>query len=317
LLTVFYSDFVDFPLPEKHAFPRQKYRLAREAVERLPAGLGVRLRRAPAVAREELLHVHTSEYIDQVMQGELPDKQQRAIGFPWSPELVQRSLHSVGATLAAAGVAVGSHALPSGTSSGNDNPRQWAAHLAGGTHHAFADRGQGFCIFNDAAVAIRMLQASGQIERAIVIDCDVHQGNGTAAIFAGDSSVFTFSIHGAKNFPLHKQASDLDVPLPDGCNDGEYLARLEPALADAWRCGPFDAVIYIAGADPYRGDKYGRMQLTKRGLQERDRLVLERCRSERVPTVTVMGGGYARDVRDVAEIHLETIREAALQSLAL
>ena len=312
LLTVFYSDFVEIPLPEKHAFPRHKYRFARQRVERLAERLAIVLQRAPAVTRADLLRVHTAEYIDQLTHGKLDRQHQRAIGLPWSRELVERVLHSTGATLAAARLSIGSGDAPPVA-----NPVRWAAHLAGGTHHAFPDRGQGFCVLNDVAVAIRAVQAESYVRRALVIDCDVHQGNGTAAIFAGDDSVFTFSIHGAKNFPLRKEISNLDVPLPDGCGDDQYLALLAPALEQAWSHGPYDAVFYIAGADPYHDDKYGRMNLTQAGLRERDRLVLSRCREERAPTVVVMGGGYARDVETIAEIYAGTIEEAALQAMRL
>lgn len=306
MLHVFYSDLVELPLPEKHAFPRDKYRLAREWVERLAAlpgnPLEIALAPAPAVTRRELLRVHTADYIDAVFEGRLTDKQQRAIGFPWSRGFVRRQLHSTGGTLAAARVALEL-----------DSPA-WGAHLAGGTHHAFADHGQGFCVFNDVAVAIRTLRAEGALERALVVDCDVHQGNGTADLFKDDPQVFTFSIHGAKNFPFHKTTSDLDVPLEDGCEDAAYLELLDPALARIFD-GDYDAVFYISGADPFEEDKYGRMKLTKAGLRERDRRVLSRCREAALPTVIVMGGGYARDVDDIAEIYAATIETAAEQAL--
>ncbi|MEM6328687.1 MAG: histone deacetylase [Planctomycetota bacterium] len=326
MLHVFYSDMAELPLPDKHAFPKQKYALTRRLVqslaERRGNPLGVTLRPGPRVTREELLRVHTPEYIDAVFTGTLTERHQRAIGFPWSEGFVQRQLHSTGATLAAARAAVYAANGPatahaSGHAGGPViDQATWGAHLAGGTHHAFADRGQGFCVFNDVAVAIRTLRAEGRIDGALVIDCDVHQGNGTAALFRDDPRVFTFSIHGAKNFPLKKEASDLDVPLPDGCGDEEYLRLLGPALDRVFAArhavgGGRAAIFYLAGADPFVSDKYGRMKLTKPGLRERDRRVLTRCRAAGLPTTVVLGGGYARDVNDIAEIYAATIEEAA------
>ncbi|MEO1495954.1 MAG: histone deacetylase [Planctomycetota bacterium] len=287
------------PLPEKHAFPRNKYRLARELVEAFPDELNVRLQPAPPATDEELLRVHTADYVRRVHAGELTAKEQREIGFPWSEGFVQRSLHSNGATIAAA------RAVFAGDAS-------WGIHLAGGTHHAFPDRGQGFCVFNDAAVAIRALQAAGAIERALVFDCDVHQGNGTAAIFAQDESVATVSLHGAKNYPRLKEPSDLDVPLPDGCEDDEYLTALDAALDETWRRFlPTDVVFYIAGADPYERDRYGRMKLTRAGLRERDERVLTACRERGLPVVGMMGGGYAREVDAVAAIYASVVETMA------
>ena len=299
MLHVYYSDTVILPLPEKHAFPREKYRLLRERVERMALRLPIRLTAGSNATREDLLRVHASQYVDRVLVGSLSEKEQRAIGFPWSVGMVARSLRSVGSTLAAAYAALAGEA-----------PR-WGAHLAGGTHHAFADRGQGYCVFNDIAVAIRALQADGEVQRCLILDCDVHQGNGTAALFADDPAVFTMSIHGEKNFPLQKETSDLDIALPDGCEDDEYLARLRPALDTAWAAGPFDAVFYISGADPFREDRYGRMKLTREGLRERDRQVLERCRESGLPTVITMGGGYTRDEQVIADLHTATIEMAA------
>lgn len=324
LLFTFYSDGVDIPLPAGHPFPHTKYRLLRERVERLAERLPVVLAPGPEATREELLRVHTPAYVDAVCEGTLDAQHQRAIGFPWSPDFVRRSLRSTGSTLAATRAALGllqnegSTAGPRGGSaierSSSEKELVWGVHLAGGTHHAFADRGQGFCVFNDVAVAVRAMQHEGRIERALVIDCDVHQGNGTAKLFAGDPSVFTFSIHGAKNFPLKKEASDLDVSLDDGTGDEEYLALLEPALARAWDAGPFDAVFYVAGADPFVDDKYGRMRLTREGLRARDRMVLAGCRAAGPPAVTVMGGGYARDREAIADIYAATVEEAAMQA---
>ncbi|MEM1304312.1 MAG: histone deacetylase [Planctomycetota bacterium] len=308
MLSVFYSDSVELPLPEKHAFPRRKYRLLRQRVERLADRLPITLAPGRDATRDELLRVHSADYIERVFAGRLTDKEQRAIGFPWSAGMVGRSLRSVGSTLSATEAAFAATTPRCGG---------WGAHLAGGTHHAFADRGQGYCVFNDVAVAIRAAQADGRAGRCLILDCDVHQGNGTAALFSGDASVFTLSVHGARNFPLQKEQGDLDVALPDGCTDDRYLTELTPAIDAAWAAGPFDAVFYISGADPFEQDRYGRMKLTRAGLRERDRRVLTRCRESRLPTVVVMGGGYTRDESVIADIHAATIEEAATAAEAI
>ncbi|TWT47353.1 Acetoin utilization protein AcuC [Botrimarina hoheduenensis] len=303
MLYAYYSDHIALPLPEKHAFPRNKYRLARERVERFADELGVVLRAASAANDEDLLRVHTPAYVHRVRSGELTSQEQREIGFPWSPGFVDRSLHSTGATVAAARAVFADRAA---------GRQAWGVHLAGGTHHAFPDRGQGFCVFNDAAVAIRALQAEACLARVVVIDCDVHQGNGTAAIFAGDASVFTLSLHGARNYPRLKEPSDLDVPLPDGCEDDEYLAQLAQALNQiAPQLAAADAVFYIAGADPHEQDRYGRMKLTGEGLRLRDQRVLQTCRDFGLPVIGMMGGGYARDVELVAELYANTVETMA------
>lgn len=302
MLFAFYSDHVAMPLPEKHPFPRSKYALARERVEAFAPELAVELRPAPAATDGELLRVHTADYVQRVRTGRLTDKEQREIGFPWSEGFVARSLHSTGATLAAGRAVFAAR---------DEGRRAWGVHLAGGTHHAFADRGQGYCVFNDVAVAVRNLRAEGRFTRALVLDLDVHQGNGTAAIFAGDPDTFTVSLHGAKNFPRLKESSDLDTPLPDGCEDAEYLGRLDETLAEAWRRFDPEAVFYIAGADPYREDRYGRMKLSKEGLRARDERVAAECRERGLPVVAAMGGGYARDVDAVAEIYAATVEALA------
>jgi acetoin utilization deacetylase AcuC-like enzyme len=226
----------------------------------------------------------------------LSGAEQRAIGFPWTPQMVERSRRTSGATIAAARAA-----LCDGT----------AANLAGGTHHAFRDRGEGFCVFNDSAIAARTLEAEGLIERVVIIDCDVHQGDGTAAIFRDDPSVFTFSIHGANNFPFAKEAGDLDIELPDGAGDREYLDALERGLAIALDRAAGDLAIYLAGADPYLDDRLGRLGLTKQGLLNRDRMVFEACTRAGMPVAVTMAGGYARDIADTVEIQFNTIETAA------
>ncbi len=294
-MKAFFCDHFELPLPPTHRFPMAKYRRLREFLltERV---LGPESLVEPeAIGWEDLALVHVPEYTAAVAQGSLPADGLRRIGFPWSPAMVERSRRSVGGTVSAARAAAGD-----GT----------GANLAGGTHHAFADRGEGFCVFNDVAVAARVLQRGGLARRLAVIDCDVHQGNGTAAIFRGDPTVFTFSIHGEKNFPFKKEQSDLDVTLPDGTGDDEYLARLASALETVLERHEPDFVFYIAGADPYEGDRLGRLQLTERGLAARDALVFERCRRAGLPVSVSMGGGYAPDIDAIVRIHANTIREA-------
>jgi len=224
----------------------------------------------------------------------------RRIGLPWSPQLVERSRRSVGATIEACRTAV------------EDG---LAVSLAGGTHHAFADRGEGYCVFNDVAVAARVMQAEGRARRVLIIDCDAHQGNGTAAIFANDPTVFTFSIHGAKNFPFHKEHSDLDIALDDHADDARYLDALDQGLRWSIESAEADLAIYLAGADPYEDDTFGRLALSKRGLAERDQMVLESCGEAGLPVAITMAGGYARQVQDTVEIHLQTVQIARRASV--
>jgi len=292
----FYSDTFVLPLPEGHRFPMAKYAGLRTKL--LADGIlqPRDLDEAPQASWTDLQLVHTPAYVEAVRDGTLPREAQRRIGFPWSPEMVERARRSVGATIAAARTA-----LRDGTS----------ANLAGGTHHSFADRGEGFCVFNDVAVATRVLQRDTAIRRAAIVDCDVHQGNGTAAIFAGDPEVFTLSLHGAKNYPFRKEASDLDVEFDDGTGDEPYLARLAHSLDVVLNTHKPQIVFYLAGADPYEGDRLGRLKLTIDGLQRRDTLVLGRCRDAGLPVVITMSGGYANDVDAIVTIHTNTIRIAA------
>ncbi|HEY0856499.1 MAG TPA: histone deacetylase [Albitalea sp.] len=300
-MQVFHSDQFALPLPPGHRFPMGKYALLREAVSaELP---DIRLQVAPAASDGELALVHTPSYVSAVTEGLLTAAQQREIGFPWSPRMVERSRRSVGATIAAARTALGEGV---------------AANLAGGTHHACADKGGGYCVFNDVAVAARLMQAEWhrlhrKLLRVAVIDLDVHQGNGTAAIFRDDPTVFTLSIHGAKNFPFRKEASDLDVELPDGCADGAYLDALDAALRSLWqRHG--DAlpglVFYLAGADPHEGDRLGRLKLTAAGLAERDRRVFAAAHERRIPLALSMAGGYGRVIEQTVAVQLATMRAA-------
>ena len=253
------------------------------------------LHEAPLAGVDDLRLVHDDAYIDAVVNGRVPADVQRRIGFPWSPQMVERSRRSVGATIAAA-----SAALDDGA----------AANLAGGTHHAFADRGEGFCVFNDVAVAARVLQRAHHAARIAIVDLDVHQGNGTAAIFAGDPSVFTFSMHGDKNFPFKKETSDLDVPLADGTGDDEYLSLLRRHLADVLHRHQPDFVFYLAGADPFEGDRLGRLKLTIEGLRQRDEIVMDACTRAHLPVAISMSGGYATDIDAIVTIHANTIRTA-------
>ncbi|MEM6793195.1 MAG: histone deacetylase [Acidobacteriota bacterium] len=293
-MQTFYCDQFVLPLPENHRFPMEKYRLLRE---RVTAELEPLVLEVPKAASDgQLALAHDPDYIRRVVAGEVDPKAWRRVGFPWSPALVERSRRSAGGTLAASRSALRSGGV--------------AVNLAGGTHHSFSDRGEGFCVFNDAAVAARCLQAAGAVRRVIVIDCDVHQGNGTASIFAGDSSVYTLSIHGARNFPFHKEKSDLDVALADGTGDEEYLECLDSALERAMAVAGADLAIFVAGADPWHGDRFGKLALTKEGLARRDALVFERCAAEHLPVAVAMAGGYAPDLADVVDIHFQTVRAA-------
>jgi acetoin utilization deacetylase AcuC-like enzyme len=300
-MRAYYADHFVLPLPPGHRFPMQKYRLLRDAiVAELPQ---VRLSQALAASEGELALAHTPCYVDAVLQGTLSAAQQREIGFPWSPAMAERARRSVGATISAA-----RDALREGI----------AANLAGGTHHASADTGSGYCVFNDLAVAARLMQAEWhrlqrRLLRVAVIDLDVHQGNGTAAIFGDDPTVYTLSVHGAKNFPFRKVASDLDVDLPDGCTDGPYLAAVDAALDRLWldhRDQPPGLVFYQAGADPHEGDRLGRLKVSAAGLAERDRRVFAACRSRGIPVVLTMGGGYGHVIEETVAVQLQTYREA-------
>lgn len=272
-----------------------KYSLLRDRLVEDASLIGVQLLESDPASDEQILRVHTPEYLEKVKQGTLSEKEIRRLGFPWSPQLLERSRRSVGGTIAACQAA-----LQEGI----------AANLAGGTHHAHPDYGSGYCVFNDAAVAARAMQAEDKTRRILIVDCDVHQGDGTAAIFAGDPSVYTFSIHGAKNFPFHKKDSDLDLALPDGTEDTAYLEALKAGLDKSLQSHPFDLAIFLAGADAYGDDRLGRLNLSKAGLCQRDRLVFERCHQMGVPVAVAMAGGYARQVEDTVEIHLQTIHIA-------
>ncbi len=295
-MKVFYSDHFVLPLPEDHRFPMRKYAMLRERVEESGVCCPGELRVPDAATDEELLRAHEPDYLRRLKGGTMTRKEMRRIGFPWSEEMVERCRRTCGGTLGACRAALA---------------EGFAANLAGGTHHAFAHRGEGFCVFNDSAVAARALRAEGLTERVVVVDTDVHQGNGTASILAGDPSVFTFSIHGAKNFPFHKEKSDLDVELPDGSGDGEYLAALERGLERALEAADFDLAIYVAGADAFEGDRFGRMSVSKAGLAERDRIVLDGLRERGLPVALTMAGGYCEEIAHTVDIHSNSIMRAA------
>jgi acetoin utilization deacetylase AcuC-like enzyme len=289
-----YVDQFVAPLPEGHRFPMAKYALLRQ---RVAAGLvpPVVFLEPHAATDEEVLRAHCPDYLRRLVEGALSPAEVRRVGFPWSANMVQRSRRSAGATIEAC-----RWALAEGV----------AVNLAGGTHHAFRDAGEGYCFLNDSAIAARAVQAEGRARRVVVLDCDVHQGNGTAAIFRDDPSVFTFSIHGARNFPLRKEVSDLDVEMPDGARDEDYLPALERGLNEALGLAGADLALYLAGADPFEGDRLGRLKLTKAGLAERDALVFRACRAAELPVAVTMAGGYAREVADIVDIHFETVRQA-------
>lgn len=293
-MKAFYSDRFVLPLPEGHRFPMTKYRLLRERIAgALPA---VSLLQPEAATDGVLALAHTPDWIERLGLGRLSALEQRAIGFPWSPEMVERSRRSVGATIAACRAAIEEGA---------------AVNLAGGTHHAGPDRGEGFCCLNDVAVAARLMQAERRAHRVAIVDLDVHQGNGSAEILQRDASVFTLSIHGARNFPFRNRCSgDLDVDLPDGTGDAAYLDALDTALAQlAARFSP-DFVIYLAGADVYAGDRLGRLSLTIEGVAARDRRVFAFARDRGLPVAVAMGGGYCPDIDRIVDIHFGTVREA-------
>lgn len=294
-MDAFYSDRFVLPLPAGHRFPMEKYRLLRERIgQTLPE---IRLLEPEPLTDEALAIAHSPDYIRRLVGGDLSRKEMMAIGFPWSPEMVERSRRSAGATVMACRAAF------------RDGV---GINLAGGTHHAYRDRGEGFCCFNDAVVAARLMQREGLAAKCLVIDLDVHQGNGTAAMTRDDSNIFAFSMHGAENYPFVKERSDLDIELPDGTGDAIYLESLRAALIQIRTQFAPSLVIYLAGADPFCDDRLGRLALTKAGLLARDRQVLEFVRGLGVPMAIAMAGGYGRTIQDTVDIHFQTVN-CALQ----
>lgn len=289
---LFYSPNYYADIGEDHIFPIKKFKLARDILLREGTLLPTEIFEPKPAEIEDVKLIHTEDYVTRLINGTLTKSEVRRLGLPWSESLVRRSFLAVSGTINA-----GKSALKNKVSS----------NLAGGTHHAFADRGEGFCVLNDVAIAIRVLQRDSDAQRFLIIDCDVHQGNGTAFIFKDDEEVFTFSMHGAKNFPLHKEISNLDIELADGTGDAEYHEILTEALHRIIGHNP-DLIFYLGGADPYEKDKLGRLSLTMEGLMKRDKIVLDFAKAEDVPIVTVMSGGYAKDINDTVEIHCNTIR---------
>lgn len=298
-MKLYYTDHFVLPLPDGHRFPMGKYRLLRDRTVMNPNHQDDVLLVPNAATTEQLCLAHDPAYVHRVLLGLLSEGEMKRIGFPWSEEMVERSRRSSGATLAASRTA-----LSEGI----------AVNMAGGTHHAMRDAGEGFCVFNDAAVAILTLLQEEAIESALVVDCDVHQGNGTAQILNNHPRVFTFSMHGEKNFPLRKFPSTLDIDLPDGTDDQSYLQILDASLTQILSDNQFDLAIYLAGADPFEGDRLGRLKLTKSGLSQRDAYVLQSLRKRSIPTAVAMAGGYAQDINDIVDIHAETIRIASVIS---
>ena len=304
-MQVFYADHFVLPLPDGHRFPMAKYAMLRERlVQQMPT---IEMQEALAASIEALSLVHTPRYIQAVTQGGLSPAEQREIGFPWSAEMAQRARRSVGGTLQAARAALHGGGV--------------AANLAGGTHHAYPDKGSGFCVFNDVAVTARQMQmewsrqGNGDVSQAnplqvAILDLDVHQGDGSANIFVDDPSVFTLSLHGAKNFPVRKQRSDCDIDLPDGCQDAAYLQAVEQGLDQLTRRFKPDLILYLAGADPHEGDRLGRLAVTDSGMQARDQRVFEWAWQHRVPLAMVMAGGYGRDIETTLRVQLNTYRVA-------
>jgi len=289
---IFYSPYYYADIGEGHVFPIRKFEMVRDKLLAEATIAADEVTQPEPADVNDLKLVHTEDYITRLVSGELTPKEIRRLGLPWSRSLVRRSFHAMSGTIEAAKFAI---------------ENQVASNLAGGTHHAYPDRGEGFCVLNDVAVAVRVLERDKRAERFLIIDCDVHQGNGTAFIFRNSPEVFTFSMHGAKNYPLFKENSTLDIELADKTGDMEFLATLEQALSRIMSHDP-DLIFYLAGADPYERDKLGRLGLTIEGLRQRDEMVLGMARSRGVPVVTTMSGGYAEEIADTVEIHCNTIR---------
>ncbi len=289
-----FSPIYRYQLPAKHRFPMQKYSLLPEQLLYEGTITEADFFAPEPLAEDIILRTHTREFWDKLQNQTLSAKEIRAIGFPMRPELIARGRVIAGGTLECARIA---------------RRRGLALNVAGGTHHSFADRGEGFCVFNDIAIAANELLYRKEAERILVIDLDVHQGNGTAAIFQDRPEVFTFSMHGAKNYPLRKEKSDLDVPLPDGTGDAEYLAALRTSLPRLFADFGPDLVFYLSGVDVLATDKLGRLALTRAGCRKRDRTVFEACRARNLPVAVAMGGGYSERLADIIDAHADTYRE--------
>jgi acetoin utilization deacetylase AcuC-like enzyme len=292
-LRAFAHDVFTYPLPPGHRFPLRKYRLVREGAEQIAS---LEVETARAATSGELAGGHELEYIARIESGALSRRESLALGLPWSPELVERARRSVGATILAAEAAL-------------EDGR--AANLGGGTHHAFPASGRGYCVFNDVVCATRALRRRGRLERVVVVDLDVHQGDGTHAAFTGDPAAFTLSINGFGNYPFRRTPGDLELDLPDGTGDERYLAAVARLVPEAIRRARPELCFYLAGADPYAGDRLGRLAVTKKGLAERDRLVRDAMAGAGVPICLTLAGGYADPIEDTVEINLETLRALA------
>ncbi|WP_068324524.1 histone deacetylase [Polynucleobacter yangtzensis] len=292
-MKAFYTDHFVLPLPAGHRFPMEKYSRLRDLVG---SQAGIELVEAPSVTDTQILYAHDPSYLIKVIEGTLSAQEQREIGFPWSSQMVERSRRSAGATVAAAKTAI---------------QEGIAANLAGGTHHAYRDTGSGFCVFNDSAIAARTLQKEiNPSLKVAVIDLDVHQGNGTAAILQNDDSIFTLSIHGENNFPFKKEQSDLDVGLADGSNDEVYLHSLSTALDQLDSRFKADCLIFLAGADPHEGDRLGRLNISKDGMRLRDEMVFQYALDRQLPIAFSMAGGYGKEIESTVDIHFQTIKIA-------
>ena len=292
-MKAFYTDHFVLPLPAGHRFPMEKYSRLRDLVG---SQAGIELVEAPSATDTQILYAHDPSYLIKVIEGTLSAQEQREIGFPWSTQMVERSRRSAGATVAAAKTAI---------------QEGIAANLAGGTHHAYRDTGSGFCVFNDSAIAARTLQKEiNPSLKVALIDLDVHQGNGTAAILQNDDSIFTLSIHGENNFPFKKEQSDLDVGLADGCNDEIYLHSLSTALDQLDSRFKADCLIFLAGADPHEGDRLGRLNISKDGMRLRDEMVFQYALDRRLPIAFSMAGGYGKEIESTVDIHFQTIKTA-------
>jgi acetoin utilization deacetylase AcuC-like enzyme len=295
MLKIFYTDIFTFPLPETHPFPIKKYDLLRSRISEELGDQRTDLQVPKPASKDEILRAHDPAYIRRFFNGELTDREIRRIGLPWSEQIVRRTCYSVGATIAACRAALS---------------EKIAVNLGGGTHHAFYNHGRGFCWLNDSAIAGRAMQAEGLAGNILIVDCDVHQGDGTAGIVGSDPRFFTFSIHGKNNFPYHKENSDLDIELDDGTADWAYLDALAKGLTAATQKFTADLVIYLAGADPYKKDRFGRLALTKQGLAKRDRLVFNFLYRHDLPVAVTMAGGYAPVIQDIVDINFNTIKAA-------
>ena len=294
-MKIFYTDTFSIPLPENHSFPKDKYRLLRMRILESQIAQSVDLQIPRPATHEEIMRAHDPVYIHRLQNGELSDKEIRRVGLPWSPEIVRRAQYSAGGTIETCRAA-----LTEGI----------AVNLSGGTHHAFSDHGQGYCWLNDSVIAARAMQTERLVKKMLIIDCDVHQGNGTAAIVKDDPSIFTFSIHGKNNFPYQKEQSDLDIALENDADDAIYLKALVNGLKVSLNAAGADLAIYLAGADPYLDDRFGRLALTKKGLAQRDRCVFQSCLEAGLPTAVTMAGGYARNVQDTVDIHFQSVLSA-------